>query len=67
MAQSQCAAIGPLIHPVFASQNSDSVACRASLADDLPPISVYLCKALIPFGVKTAECHGAPNLKKKIE
>ena len=23
---------------------------------------VYLCKALIPFGVKTAECHGAPNL-----
>ena len=39
MAQTQCAAIGPLIHPIFASQNSDSVACRASLADDWPPVS----------------------------
>ena len=28
---------------------------------------VYLCKALIPFGVKTAECHGAPNLFFKKE
>jgi len=27
-----------------------------------PQTNVYLCKALIPFGVKTAECHGAPNL-----
>ena len=33
-----------------------------SLVNDL--CCVYLCKALIPFGVKTAECHGAPNLKK---
>ena len=38
MAQIQCAVIGPLIHPTFASQSSDSVACRASLVDDLLPI-----------------------------
>jgi hypothetical protein len=25
----------------------------------------FLCKALIPFGDKIAECHGAPNLSKK--
>ena len=39
VAQTQCAEIGPLIHQTFASQNLDSVACRASPAYDLPLIS----------------------------